>query len=105
MHAQRNNRSTATTRRPFRRPPVERRWLQVVGETLRLKDLQGKKIDFGILHLVIALRAFGFKTIASCEGHINRARAVPWVDLVLDQSAQVHLRRLLSKFYRGICTA
>ena len=101
MHAQLNNRLTSTTRRPFRGPPVERRWLQVVGEALKLKDLQGKKIDFGILHLVIALGAFGFKTIASSEGHINRARAVPWVDLVLDQSAQVHLRRLLSKFYRG----
>jgi len=99
MNERQNNRTATLVHRAFRRPAAERRWLEVVSRTFRLKDHQGNKIDFGVLHLVAALQAPGFKTIASCEGHIHRGKAVPWVDLALDEQTRVRLRSLLARFY------
>ncbi len=38
-------------------------------EMMKKEDKLGKKIDLGILDLVVVLNCFGFETISSCEGH------------------------------------
>lgn len=47
----------------------------------QLADSLGKRIDRGILPLVIELQQFGFTTTASCEGHSNRGEPAPWIDI------------------------
>lgn len=47
----------------------------------RTSDGSGRRLDPGILDLVVSLQAHGFTTTASCEGHPDRACGTPWVDL------------------------
>jgi len=60
----------------------ERRW-QELNTTYGsgVVDALGKKIDPGILLLVVALNALGITTTASCEGHLEGSFA-PYVDIV-----------------------
>jgi len=39
-------------------------------------------LEKGIRHLVYVLRELGFKTYASCEGHLDHGNPFPWVSLV-----------------------
>ncbi len=39
-------------------------------------------IDPGIKETIIVLNLLGFPTSASCEGHLDRAVAAPWVDII-----------------------
>jgi hypothetical protein len=44
-------------------------------------DALGKGIDPGIFDTVVALNALDIPTVASCEGHLERALAAPWIDV------------------------
>src|ERR1035437_6045436 len=64
---------------PESRP--ERLWAQYSAEVDHLVDSLGKEIDPNIKDTVTALRALGFHTNASCEGHLDRGLKAPWVDV------------------------
>jgi hypothetical protein len=59
-------------------------WRVVRAEVDRLVDGRGKKVDAGIKEAVIALRAFGFPTYQSCQGHRDWGLLYPWVDITLE---------------------
>jgi hypothetical protein len=42
-------------------------------------DSQGRPIDLGIMGTVLYLNVHGIRTISSCEGHLDRGLAYPWV--------------------------
>lgn len=44
------------------------------------KDKLGKTIDEKIFDTILYLNAHGLNTSASCEGHLDRGLAFPWVD-------------------------
>ena len=55
----------------------------------------GKSVDENIKETVIALNLLGFKTLASCEGHLDSGYPYPWVVLELkdpkfDEICQKH---------------
>jgi hypothetical protein len=52
----------------------------------RVADGLGKEIDPGIMNIVVALNATGIRTRASCEGHLHRAEAYPWIDIECPQA-------------------
>jgi hypothetical protein len=58
-------------------------WRRIDQEVARFDDGTGKKVDAGIHRLVVALRAHGCPTFASCEGHFSWGRAQPWVEIRL----------------------
>jgi len=43
-------------------------------------DSLGKKIDPGIFDTVLYLALHKFNTVSSCEGHLDRGLAFPWID-------------------------
>ncbi|MGH7799935.1 MAG: hypothetical protein ACREOW_04800 [Thermodesulfobacteriota bacterium] len=59
----------------------EMAWEKHKSEVERMTDRLGKEIDEGIKETVIALRAIGFPTSQSCEGHTVRGLPYPWVDI------------------------
>ena len=59
---------------------TERLWAQYSAEVDHLVDSLGKEVDPNIRDTVTALRAMGFHTNASCEGHLDRGLKAPWVD-------------------------
>lgn len=63
--------------------PMEKlkKWERLKKEVLRIVDGLGMGIDAGIRGTVVALRANGFPTCASCEGHVDWGIACPWVDI------------------------
>lgn len=58
------------------------KWQQIGNEVENIKDRLGKGVDENIKSAVISLRANGFSTDGSCEGHLDRAHPWPWVDVV-----------------------
>jgi hypothetical protein len=84
--------------------------------TKHLADKLGLGIDEGIFDPVVALRAHGFNTTASCEGHLRWGKPAPWVDIGVFSSvdlpkntdvlrkknliAQQRMIDLLDSFYR-----
>lgn len=56
-------------------------WNAMANEVNCWVDGLGYPIDKGIKDLVIALNLLGIETIASCEGHLERALAYPWVEI------------------------
>jgi hypothetical protein len=67
-------------------------WKRSQAEVERLTDALGKKIDSGIKETVIAIRAYGFPTQSSCEGHLDRALPYPWVEIYSPEPAQLDWR-------------
>ncbi len=61
-------------------PEKKQRWLEMEKEVSSWGDALGMSIDPGIKNAVIALNLLSLKTSASCEGHIDRGLAYPWVD-------------------------
>lgn len=43
-------------------------------------DQMGQRIDAGILAPVVGLNLLGFRTSASCEGHLNWGCPYPWIE-------------------------
>lgn len=55
-------------------------WLEIAHKLADATDPTGAPIDPGIMEMVIALNVLGVETNASCEGHLDRGHAAPWVD-------------------------
>jgi hypothetical protein len=77
----------------------EYRWKEIISEVERVTDRLGKTIDSGIIETVVAFKALGLQTVASCEGHLDYGIKAPWVDIgsVSDDTAKVALTRRKSE--------
>ncbi len=64
-----------------KRTEKEQEWHQLEQEVEGLTDKLGKKIDEKIKFTVVALKANGFGTTGSCEGHLDQALPYPWVEV------------------------
>lgn len=59
-----------------------KRWRKIEQKINAATDGLGMPIDDGIKEAVIAFNANGFITQQSCEGHIDRAQAAPWIHII-----------------------
>lgn len=59
----------------------EAKWGQIEAEVEHKVDKRGMVIDNGIKRLVVSLKAHGFGTTGSCEGHLDRGFPYPWVEV------------------------
>jgi len=66
-------------------------WQDMEKEVGSWVDGLGMPIDPGIKDTVIALNLLGFKTRASCEGHIDRGLSYPWIDFETKNQEIVNL--------------
>lgn len=55
-------------------------WLEATQQLAQATDALGTPIDSGVMETVIALNVLGVETNASCEGHLDRGYAAPWID-------------------------
>jgi hypothetical protein len=60
-------------------------------------DGMGKRIDIGIMGVVLYLNLHGVSTTASCEGHLDHGHPYPWV--WVPEADMDALNALLSAFY------
>ena len=70
----------------------EQQWQKMADHFAHITDKLGKRIDAGILDMVIVLNLLGIHTRQSCEGHLEWGTGSPWVDLEvpgLDDEEQV----------------
>lgn len=58
---------------------VSQRGAAIRAEVASLTDGLGRRLDSGITELVVALRLHGFRTTASCAGHLDHGLPWPWV--------------------------
>jgi hypothetical protein len=59
----------------------KKKWQQQATLVERITDRLGKHIDEDIKSSVVALRAQGFSTDGSCEGHSRHGTPYPWIDI------------------------
>jgi hypothetical protein len=64
----------------------ERSWNAMATEVDSWTDALGMPIDPKIRDTVIVLNLLGFKTSQSCEGHIDRGSAYPWISFNMNDS-------------------
>lgn len=74
-------------------------------EVDNLTDEVDEPVDANIKHAVIAMRYAGFRTTASCEGHLDHGFPYPWIDTQyvdgkIRRSEKKRLKRLLKQFYK-----
>ena len=78
----------------------EKKWNEIKEEVDNIVTKIDKlriPVDEGIKEIVIALRAHGFPTITSCEGHPRRANSYPKVVITLPDekdSSRLLVKRL-----------
>src|SRR5687767_10818868 len=68
-------------------------WNQKIEELKGVGDKLGMGIDGGILEMVAALNLNGIKTTQSCEGHLDRALAYPWVQIGSENNEDIDQKR------------
>lgn len=73
------------------RPATVEQWLNLSKETRLFTDRVGMPIDRGVLDTVVAFRAWGFVTKASCEGHLDHGLPYPWIDIGLDDAIEAKI--------------
>lgn len=71
-------------------------WEDVFDIVARTVDGQGRRIDLGIMGVVLGLNAHGIKTIFSCEGHLDHGNPYPWV--WIDAESAESLEQLVKDF-------
>ncbi len=59
----------------------EQSLFEIGQEVDKMEDKLGEKIDPGIRDTLIAVKAHEIPTSGSCEGHDNRAEALPWIQI------------------------
>lgn len=57
------------------------KWNEVAEKMSKVTDKLDTPIDEGIFDTVVALNVLGVTTVQSCEGHLDRALAYPWISL------------------------
>lgn len=71
-------------------------WEDVFDVVARTVDGQGRRIDLGIMAVVLGLNAHGIRTTFSCEGHLDHGEPFPWV--WVDKASELPLNRLAKQF-------
>jgi hypothetical protein len=78
---------------PLNSSEKEAAWVKEKQEVESIRDAMGMGIDEGIKEVVIALNLLGFKTAASCEGHVDENTGhglpFPWIDVMVDGEPEV----------------
>jgi hypothetical protein len=59
-------------------------WQEAEAILARVTDQMGQRIDAGILAPVVGLNLLGFRTSASCEGHLSWGCPYPWIEFYQD---------------------
>lgn len=59
----------------------EKFWDETAARIGKTIDKLGMRVDSGIKDMAVALNVCGIHTTASCEGHLDRDEAGPWVDV------------------------
>jgi hypothetical protein len=80
----------------------EAQWNKMKAQVDDWCDGLGMPIDEGIKKSVIVFNLLGFKTDASCEGHLNWGCQHPWIDLSVKDITELkwkELKALLQQFY------
>ncbi len=62
-------------------PEKERQWQSFEKQFKETTDALGYEIEPKIMDTVVGLNAIGISTYQSCEGHVDRGRIAPWVDV------------------------
>lgn len=79
----------------------EKKWQELSQWAETVTDAVGCSIDEGIRETVIAMNAIGIHTLASCEGHLERSIAAPWVDIghpdARPAAKEAHLKLLVAQ--------
>ncbi len=83
-------------------PEKEKHWEEMEKKFDSITDGLGLEIDPGIKKTIIVLNLLGFKTNASCEGHLNWGLAYPWVDFETNNQEIVELNSKLHSILRRI---
>ncbi len=76
-------------------PKKEKEWKEMAKLMDRVVDLLGHPIDEQIKESVIVLNLHGFKTFASCEGHLDWRASYPWIDIEIAGQAKTLFQELL----------
>jgi hypothetical protein len=71
----------------------QERWLAMEKEVMSLTDGLGKSIDPDIKNTVIILNLLGFKTSASCQGHLDWGLPYPWIDFNIENQEVKNLMK------------
>ncbi len=66
-------------------PSFAARWHELRARVCDFEDKLHRGMDGGIVDTVTAFLMLGFGTMGSCEGHVDRASAGPWVQLMLPE--------------------
>ncbi len=64
------------------------KWNDIVASVDKITDRLEMPVDEKIKPVVVGLMALGFKTVNSCEGHLDYGRAHPAVDIETDYLAR-----------------
>jgi len=75
-------------------------WEKTRGEIEGIGDSLGMPIDEGIKETVIAFMVNGFPTSGSCEGHVDRALPVPWVEISAQNEPEIKYKKQEEVFDR-----
>jgi hypothetical protein len=76
-------------------PTKQEMWDTMSAEVSHWIDGIGCHIDKEIKDTVIALNLMGIETTGSCEGHLDRGFAYPWIDI---QTYPSEVRKMMSEF-------
>jgi hypothetical protein len=69
---------------------------QIFDTVARTVDGQGRRIDLGIMGVVLYLNVHGIFTTFSCEGHVDHGEPFPWV--WVDKASGEALMRMVKGF-------
>ncbi len=70
------------------------KWDTISDQFKNTTDGLGLEIDPGIIETVVAFNAFGFKTTASCEGHLDWGTFALWIDLEFTENIEADQKKL-----------
>jgi len=73
-------------------------WEEVFDRVAMTTDDLGRRIDPGIIYLILALNASGIRTTFSCEGHLDHGQSYPWVWIPAEDQSK--LAEVLTAFYK-----
>ena len=73
---------------PYKELSREKHWEELRVYASWITDRRGMHVDAGIVETVAGLWAHGVATVASCEGHDDRALPCPWIDISVGHVAQ-----------------
>src|SRR4051794_2537985 len=59
----------------------ERAWQRKLHDIETVRDALGRPLDSGVKEIVAALNIIDIPTSASCEGHIDRGKGAPWLEV------------------------